>query len=154
MSGYGYDYSLTPGRPKGWRSLFRNVLMVGAIATISAVSGAVVALDLLGSGSATADRPALVAAPAQPVTLRVARAPSPAQTAPTNAGAAVQTPSAADATASAATASTATAQPLAPASITTTAQAASAAVPTVSAAPLEEPKTLQVPERELTFTKG
>src|ERR1051325_350289 len=67
MSRYRYDYSLTPGRPKGWRSLFRNVLVIGAIAAISAVSGGVVVLDLLGPGSTVADRDALVTPQTQPV---------------------------------------------------------------------------------------
>src|SRR5437588_10792277 len=42
MSRYGYDFSPTP-RPKGWRVAVRNVLLIGTIAAISAISGGVVA---------------------------------------------------------------------------------------------------------------
>jgi hypothetical protein len=160
MSRYGYDSSLAPG-PKGRLSLFRKVLMVGAIAAISAVSGGIVALDLLGSGSNVADRPALVTPQTQPVSVRVARAvtPAPAQPAaraPTNAGAAVEKPRA-----PAATAIAAPAQPPARPSTTPAPQVAStpdaapaASVATVSVATVEEPKTVQVSESELTFTTG
>jgi hypothetical protein len=153
MSRYGYDYSLTPGHPKGWRSLFRNVLVVGAIAAISAVSGGVVALDLLGSGSAAAHRQAPVTQ-TQPVSVRVARAVTPAPPAaraPTHAGAAVEKPQA-----PAATAIAAPAQPPAQPSTSPAPQVASTpdAAPAVSTATVEEPKTVRVPESELTFTTG
>jgi hypothetical protein len=149
MSRYGYDYSLTPSRPYGWRSLFRNALTVGAIAAISAISGAVVALDLLGSGSAVSDRP-VVAAPAEPAGLRLARTVTPIvsqPSAPTNA--AVQPP---PATAVAASAAQPTAQP----ATMPAPQAVPAAqpLPAASAAPVEQPKTAQARDRDLTFSSG
>jgi hypothetical protein len=152
MSRYGYDYSLTPSRSYGWRSLFRNALTIGAITAISAISGAVVVLDLLGSRSAVADRP-VVAAPAQPANLRVARTVTPTASQPASVptNAAVQQPQATAAAASAAAAHP-TAQP-----VTASAPQASPApqpVPAASAAPVEEPKTAQVPDRELTFSSG
>ena len=159
MSRYGYDYSLAPGHPKGRRSLFRNVLMVGVIAAISAVSGGVVALDLLGPGSAVVNRPVAAIPQAQPVSVRVARvmtsnpAPSapPATSAPANTGAAVEKPQAAVVTA--------IAQP-APPSAQPATTAAPQAAPTPNAAPIAasatvlDTKTAQVPESELTFTTG
>jgi hypothetical protein len=125
-------------------------LTVGAIAAISAISGAVVAFDLLGGGSAgVADRP-VVAAQAQPASLRVARTVTPASSLPTNAGTAVEQPRAA-----AAVATAAAAQPTQPA----TAPAPQAApapqpLPAASAAPVEERKTAQVPDSQLTFSHG
>jgi len=142
MSRYGYDYSLAPGHPNGRRSLFRKVLMVAAVAAISAVSGGVVVLDLLGS--TVADRQALVTPQTQPVSVRVVRAvtPAPAQpaaSAPTNAAAAVEKPQ-----------TPAVAAVAAPARVPPQPDAAAA----VSTATVEEPKTVQVPESELTFTTG
>jgi hypothetical protein len=151
MSRYGYDYPLTP-RQNGWRSVFRNVLMVGAIAAISAVSGGVVALDLLGPGSAVTDRPALVSPPVQPASVRVARTVTPpAASAPTNAGAAIEKPQAAAATATAA-----------PAQPSPTPAPEVAQAPMAPTASVEQPKgaqgsaqaSAQVPESELTFTTG
>jgi hypothetical protein len=146
MSRYGYDYSLTPGHPKGRRSLVRNVLVVGAIAVIAAVSGGAVVFDLLGSGTAVADRQTVATPQTQPVSLRVAHAVTPAVSAPTSAGAAVENLHA----------PAAPAQPPAQPSTTPAPQVASTpdAAPTVSAATVEEPKTAQVPERELTFSTG
>jgi hypothetical protein len=154
MSRYGCDYSLMTGRPKGWRSLFRNVLMVGAVVVISAVSGGVVALDLLGPGSSVADQQARAMPPVQPVSVPVAPAvaPSPARpaaSAPT-AVAAMEKPQV-----HAATATAMPAQPPAQPSTATPPHAAPTpnAAPVTAVAALQEPKVV-VPESELTFTTG
>jgi hypothetical protein len=158
MSRYGYDYSLVTGRPQGWRSLFRNVLMVGTIVAISVVSGGVVALDLFGSGASVADRPAQVTAQPQPVSVRVARAVAPAQpaaSAPTNAVTASEKPQI-----TAATAIAASVQPPAPPSATVALQVAPpqkpapAVSPETAEAPKTAPETAKVAESELTFTTG
>jgi len=145
MSRYGYDYSLAPGRPNGWRSAFGNILTIGTIVVISAISGSVVALNLLGSANPAADQPTVVAAHPVP-SARAARATAPTtpqmpqlMIASTNAVAAAAPPLATHAVA---------AQPAAPAP-----QAAPAAPPQASAAP-DEPATASVPDNELTFTRG
>jgi len=158
MSRYGYDYSLAPSRQSGWRSIFRSVVMVGTVGAISAISGGVVALNLLGNGSAVADRPVAVAAQPQPASARRAQTVTPTPSrpvrAPTNAAAAVEKRSAVAAVATAAPAQP-TAQP--PATPAPQAAPAPKAAP-ASAASVEEPKTAlvssQVPESELTFTRG
>ena len=47
MSGYAYDYSLTPARPAGWRSVLSGFLAATALVAVSTISGAVVTLELL-----------------------------------------------------------------------------------------------------------
>jgi hypothetical protein len=66
MSRYGYDYSLTSSRPPGRGSAFAAVLAIGAVVAVSAVSGAVVTLQLFGPAeSSPTNRSAIaVAAPA------------------------------------------------------------------------------------------
>jgi hypothetical protein len=150
MSRYGYDFAPTP-TPNRWRSVFRNILVIGTVAGISAISGAVVALDLLGSGSAATERPAAIARQTPPASLFVARivTPTPSQPAgvATNAGtAAVQWPQPTAAPASPAVQSPAASAPQA-------AQAPQPA-PAAAAVTVEEPKTVKVPENELTFTHG
>jgi hypothetical protein len=155
MSRYGYDYSLAPSRPSGWRSLFRNVLTIVAVAAISAISGAVVALDLLGGGPTVADRSTVVR-PAQAASLHVAPSASQPASAPTIAPAPVQTGAAAPVQQLQAPASVPVAQPTVQPAIAPAPQAAPTpqSVPTASAAPIEAPKTVQVPDSELTFRKG
>jgi len=79
MSRYGYEYALTPSHPTGWRNALSNVLMVGTIVAVSAISGAVVSFELMGPTSA-ANAPTIAAktvpAPAPMVALN--RAPAPA----------------------------------------------------------------------------
>jgi hypothetical protein len=127
--------------------------MVGVIAAISAVSGGVVALDLLGHGSAVTDRPALVTPPAQPVSVRVARAvtPPPAQPA---ASAAAEKPLAAVATATSAPTQPAQASPTPASQVALAPMAPTASVEQPNSAPGSAQASAQVPESELTFTTG
>jgi outer membrane biosynthesis protein TonB len=160
MSPYGYDYSLAPGAPTGWRSRFATILTVSAVAAISAISGAAVALNLLGpAGSTTADRPVTVAthtlrhtvparAPVAPtVTLA---APEPATASPNASATAAHSPAPAVAE-----------QPPSPPAAAPSPQPAPVQKPAPSPHPapaavaaVEEPPTAQVPEKELTFTQG
>jgi hypothetical protein len=77
MSRYGYDYSLTPARPTGWRSVLTSVMTVATIVAVSAISGAVVTLDLLAPPSRPAETAPVIAAvnvapaPAAPRAARV-----------------------------------------------------------------------------------
>src|ERR1700730_12522727 len=48
MSRYTYGYSLAPARPTGWRSAFGNFIGVTAVVSLSVISGAVVAYNLIG----------------------------------------------------------------------------------------------------------
>ena len=75
MSRYAYDYSLTPVRPTGWRATFATVTVVGTVMAVSAISGALVTLQLFASTPPTVTPPVATAsavAPAsQPVATRV-----------------------------------------------------------------------------------
>ncbi len=84
MSRYGYEYSLTPSRPTGWRNALSNVLMVGTIVAVSAISGAVGSVELMGPSTSAANAPTVTAktvpAPvlARPPIVAVNTAPAPA----------------------------------------------------------------------------
>jgi hypothetical protein len=138
MSRYGYDYSLAPSPSTGWRTRFATVLTVGAIAAISAISGAAVALNLLAPARTTAESPVIVTTHALPARVPVAQTVTPAPPQPANAGAAVaQSRPAAAAQPAAQPAAAAAPQP----------------APAAAVAAVEEPAA-RVPERELTFTQG
>jgi hypothetical protein len=137
MSRYGYDYSLAPSRSVGWRSRLATVMSVGAIVAISAVSGAAVALNLLGPAGTTPDRPLTVAAPARPVSAPVAPTVTPAPPQPANARPVVAQPQ------------------VPPVGVRPASAPAAAAAPQPApAAAVEALPAAQVPERELTFTQG
>lgn len=143
MSPYGYDYSLAPSASTGWRARFATVMTVGAIVAISAVSGAAVALSLLGPASTTADRPVTVVTHARPASVPVAQTVTPATPQPANATATVaqsQAPAAA-------------VRPMAPPAAAPAPQSAPQPAPAVAAA-VEVPPTAHVAERDLTFTQG
>jgi hypothetical protein len=142
-------------------------LTVAAVAAISGISGAVVALDLLGTGSAVAERP-VVLRQAHPASVHVAQTASQPASAPTKAAAPAQPPQAATAPASATlaqpTARPATAAASVPVAQSPVQPAAALAphaapapqpAPAASAAPVE-PKTAnaKVPDSELTFSSG
>lgn len=74
MSRYAYDYSLTPARPTGWRPVLTSALSIATIVAVSAISGAVVTLDLLALPSRSAETAAASAA------VTVPQAPAPAPT--------------------------------------------------------------------------
>lgn len=136
MSPYGYDYSLAPSASTGWRSRFATVMTVGAIVAISAISGAAVALNLLGPAGTTADWPVTVATHARAPSVPVAPTVTPAAPRP-------------------ATAIIATAQ--VPAAVVRPASppaAAPAPQPAPAVAAVEAPPTAHVAESELTFSRG
>lgn len=142
MSPYGYDYSLAPSASTGWRARFATVMTVGAIVAISAVSGAAVALSLLGPASTTADRPVTVATHARPASVPVVQTVTPATPQPANATATVaqsQAPAAA-------------LRPTSPPAAAPASQSAPQPAPAVAA--VEAPPTAHVAESELTFTRG
>jgi hypothetical protein len=142
MSRYGYDYSLTPRRPTGWRSALTNVLMVGTIVAVSAISGAVVTLQLFGQGTSAADSPAMAAAtapPSTPAARTVKRRVQEPASAQANAGSAVDQPQAVVAAAR-------------PTPIPTPTPVAAPAPQ--AAAPADAKAAAHVSERELTFTNG
>jgi hypothetical protein len=141
MSPYGYDYSLAPSASTGWRSRFATVMTVGAIVAISAISGAAVALNLLGPAGTTPDRPATVAAHAPAASARAAPTMTPSAPQPANVRVAVAH----------AQVSPAAIRPTSPpaAAPTQPAPQSASAVAAVEAAP-----TAHVAESELTFTHG
>jgi hypothetical protein len=75
MSRYAYGYSVAPARPTGWRSALGNFIGMTAVVLLSAISGVVVAYELIGgdarfssapaSSAAVASAPARVQAPVQ-----------------------------------------------------------------------------------------
>jgi hypothetical protein len=138
MSPYGYDYALTRSAPTGWRSRFASVMTVSAIVAISAVSGAAVAVNLLGSAATPADRPAIFAmhAPA-------ASPPGAAQTVTSAAQPAKATVAVAP-------------SQVPPAAIQSASPpaAAPAPQPKPAVAAVEAPPPAHVLESELTFSRG
>src|SRR5580692_670629 len=49
MSRYGYDYSLTPARPTGWRGVLTNTMVFATVTAVSVISGAVVTRELVAA---------------------------------------------------------------------------------------------------------
>jgi hypothetical protein len=145
MSRHGFEYSLTPSRPAGWRSFLSNLMMVVTIAAVSAISGAVVTLELLSEKPGAGARAAAQIAPAP---LRVAQPSAPAAAAP----AVIELPKVL------ATIVPPMPQPAAvPAPQAGPAPHAAPAVqapPAPAAAPVDAQALAQVPESELTFTHG
>jgi hypothetical protein len=74
MSRYAYDYSLSTARPTGWRSVLTSAMTIVTIVAVSAISGAVVTLDLLAPPSPPAETAAASAGASVP------QAPAPAPT--------------------------------------------------------------------------
>lgn len=153
MSRYGYDYSITPNRPSGWRSAFTSILLIGTVVAVSAVSGAVVTLDLLGPANSGPDRPLITATatthPA-PTSIRVATPSTPkphAAIAPAHKAAAVAPPPVA---APAATPAQPTSHPISQPAVAPAPQPSTPA----AVASVDEPETASIPDRELTFTQG
>jgi hypothetical protein len=138
MSPYGYDYSLAPSPSTGWRSRFATVMSVGAIAAISAISGAAVALNLLAPAGTAADRPVAVATYVRPASKPVAQTMTPAAPQP-----AITT-----ATVAPSRVPAAAVRPASPPA------AAPAPQPVPAVAAVEAPPTTHVAESELTFTRG
>jgi hypothetical protein len=152
MSRYTYGYSLAPARPTGWRSAFGNFIGVTAVVSLSVISGAVVAYELIGGDARFFSTPvsSTAVAPAQ------ARVETPVQT-PVK-----QLSTKAATTGSAATAphpvvmlaaseSKPAARAEAPAVVAIGAAAPVAAAP---AAPVARNDEAAIPAGDLTFAKG
>ncbi len=79
MSRYAYAYSLTRSRPTGWRGAFASVIVFTTVMAVSAISGALVTLELFApTAPAAASTPVAAAvAPAAPAVRQVAMAPVP-----------------------------------------------------------------------------
>jgi hypothetical protein len=155
MSRYTYGYSLAPARPTGWRSAFGNFIGVTAVVSLSVISGAVVAYNLIGGDARFFSTPvsSTAVAPAQ------ARVETPVQ-------APVKLPTKAATTGSAASAT----QPVttlaasespkraaradAPAIVAVVATAAAAPVAAPPAAPAARNDEAAIPAGDLTFAKG
>ncbi|HEY1545158.1 MAG TPA: hypothetical protein VGG01_22395 [Xanthobacteraceae bacterium] len=174
MSRYAYDYSLTPARPTGWRATFTTITVVGTVMAVSAISGALVTLDLFGApadasriATAIPDRPVPqpVAAPLVHAAAKAASAPAAAShnvappptttatVAPPTTVAAAQATSRVPPPPAAAPALTAPAQ-TAPAQ-TAPAQTASAQPAPVAAVPQQPaPAPAALADSDLTFAKG
>jgi len=144
MSRYRYDYALAPERPTGWRSALSNVFLVSTIVAVSAISGVVVALDLLAPATPP-EQPAIAAAVAPLHSPRIST-PQLLQkmTAPTQQKAAVEV---------ALPAVQPAAAPVAPAPVAA-APVAPAAQPAATTGAASEHAFAHVPESELTFSQG
>jgi hypothetical protein len=149
MSGYAYDYTLTPARPTGWRSVLAGAVTITAIVGVSAISGAVVTLDLLAPPPTHGDTAMI--SKAVPAVSAVTTAPAPAAAraaprAPENptvaAGPVARDPQPAPAAA------------LAVVSASQPAPAAPAVNAQSSAQSAAQPAPATVPDRDLTFSKG
>lgn len=138
---YGYDYSLTPARPAGWRAVLSNFMVFATVMAVAAISGAVVTLELVAAPAPVVVVPqASAVLPSAPPAVtpvlalaapRIANVPAPARDR-------VAPP------VTVAAASVAQQAP-APAPAAIVPQAAAAAVP---------PPPAPVTERDLTFAKG
>jgi hypothetical protein len=175
MSGYGYDYSLTPAR-SGWRSALTGFLTIVAVVAVSTISGAVVTLELIApQRAAKVDTKVtdtnVTASVAQPTVKQTIQTPAPQAAQVAIAAPSVTppaTPSRAAATTAAASTTTASADVVAsvqnqpsrapapapsPAQSTATIVANTAPASAVPAAAVAPERTV-VSDSELTFSKG
>jgi hypothetical protein len=153
MSRYAYGYSVAPARPTGWRSAVGNFIGMTAVVLLSAISGVVVAYELIGGDARFSSAPASSAA--------VASAPARVQ-------APVQAPVKSPAKASAQAGAASSVQPapaIAAASenqkpvqraevpVVATVTASQAAAP-APIAPVAQNEDAAIPASDLTFAKG
>ena len=153
MSRYAYGYSVAPARPTGWRSAVGNFIGMTAVVLLSAISGVVVAYELIGGDARFSSAPASSAA--------VASAPARVQ-------APVQAPVKSPAKASAQAGAASSVQPVpaiaaasenqkpvqraeVPVVATVTAPQAAAPAPI---APVAQNEDAAIPASDLTFAKG
>jgi hypothetical protein len=156
VSRYGYDYSLTPARPTGWRATFTNFTIFATVMAVSAISGVVVALELFASPAPPAIVASAVVAPphapqavAQTVTQATLRSITQRlalATTPKSAPAPVSTPAIADA--HVAPPATVAAAP----AVQVAAAVQPAPVPPTVAAQASQPTPIA--DNDLTFAKG
>jgi hypothetical protein len=132
MSRYGYDYSLTPARPTGWRGMLTNTMVFATVMAVSVISGAVVTRELVAAPAPVAgvSQAAVPSAPLAVTRVLVSAAP---RTVNVSAAARVEQPA------------TVAAAPVA--------QQAPAVVPPVAAAVVPPPPA-RVSDSDLTFAKG
>jgi hypothetical protein len=147
MSRYAYGYSVAPARPTGWRSAFGNFLGVTAVVSLSVISGAVVAYELIG-GDARFGSTRLSSAPVAPVQARVE---IPVQTPIKIPIKAATTGSVASATLAASDSPKPAARAEAPAVVAAAPVAAPQAAPS---APVARNDEAAIPTGDLTFAKG
>lgn len=169
VSCYGYDYSLTPARPTGWRGTVANITIFATVMAVSAISGVVVTLELFASSSpssvvvasATATPPPVRQASVQPVSQRIAQVFA-LVTTPTTAPKTVATvtptpapktaPNNAPSTVSAAV--TADHHLAPPATVAAAPVVKPTPVPPPAAVPAVKPQPTPVADSDLTFAKG
>jgi len=141
LSRYAYDYSLTPARPTGWRAALTNMAVFATVMAVSAISGAVVTLELVAAPAPVVVVTQAAAVPSTPpaVTHVVASA------APRSANAPAPAPNR-------------VAQPVtvaaAPAAQQAPARMAAAAIVPPAATAVVPPPPAPISERDLTFAKG
>jgi hypothetical protein len=171
VSGYGYDYSLTPARPTGWRGALANITIFAIVMAVSAISGVVVTLDLFASSaSPVVATTAAASAPLHHATLQAAAHATDQVTSQTTPRATVHpTPPVTQVLAVVATPKSATNS--APSAVTTSSTPAVADHPalspsTVAVAPatrptparplavVQAPQPAAIADSDLTFAKG
>jgi hypothetical protein len=138
MSRYGYDYSLTPARPTGWRGVMTNTMVFATVMAVSVISGAVVTRELVAAPAPVVVVPQAAAVPsARPAMTRVL-----ALAAPRIVNVPVATRDR-------------VAQPVTVAAAPVAQQVpAAATVPPPAAAVVPPPPAPPVSDRDLTFAKG
>jgi hypothetical protein len=149
VSRYGYDYSLTPARPTGWRGTLANITIFATVMAVSAIGGVVVTLELFGSPAA----PPVVATPATASLPPASQAAAqPAARPMTKVLALVTTPKSAPATASAAAIVDVHAAP--PVTVAAAPAVEPSLPPPPAAAQAPQPQPTPVADSDLTFAKG
>jgi hypothetical protein len=152
MSRYTYGYSLAPARPTGWRSAFGNFIGVTAVVALSAISGVVVAYQLIGGDARFVSTPVSSAAvaPTQAPAEITVQAPVklPTKAATTGSAASATQPVA---TLAASEKPKPAARAQAPAVVATVAPAP---VTAPQAAPIARNDEAAIPAGDLTFAKG
>jgi hypothetical protein len=143
MSRYTYGYSVAPARPTGWRSAFGNFIGVTAVVSLSVISGAIVAYELIGGDARFVATPTAAVAPVRTETPVQAPVKVPTKAATT--GSATQ-----PVATFAASESKPAPRPVAPAVVAI----AAAAPVTPPAAPVARNDEAAIPAGDLTFAKG
>jgi len=149
VSRYGYDYSLTPARPTGWRGTLANMTIFATVMAVSAISGAVVTREFFGSRAPSVVATAAPApqAAAQPVAGPVTKALA-LVTTPKSAPAVPSTPS------TPSTTSTADVHAAPPATVAAAPAVEPTPAPPPAAAQAHQPQPTPVADSDLTFAKG
>ena len=131
MSRYGYDYSLTPARPTGWRGVLTNTMVFATVMAVSVISGAVVTRELVAAPAPVVVVPQAGVVPSAPPAVTRVLASAAPRIVNASASARVEQPV------------TVAAAPVAP-----------PVAPPAVAAIVPPPPALPVSDRDLTFAKG